>query len=391
MRILYVADGRSPTAVVWMRYFVEHGHEVHLASTFLAKVDLKLASFRQIPVAFSRAASEQPGASEGLRNRVPTAGRTRIRQWLGPFTLRKAAKALRDYTEDIQPELVHAMRIPFEGMMAARAGLKAPLLISVWGNDFTLHAPSTPLMRRATRQAMRQADGLHTDTQRDVKLARRWGFDPHRPSIVLPGNGGIRQELFYPLPHAEEPDEVEARLLVINPRGIRAYVRNDVFFQAIPQILRKRPEVRFLCPSMEGEPEAHQWVDDLELQEYVQLMPKLSPKALADSYHSSQVMVSPSTHDGTPNTLLEAMACGCFPVVGDIESLREWIRDGKNGLLVNPNDPQALADAVIRALKDHKLRARAAAINKRIIQERALYAENMARAEEFCEELAAAR
>jgi glycosyltransferase involved in cell wall biosynthesis len=388
MRILFVADGRSPTAVTWIRYFVEQGHEVHLASSFPARVALKLASSRFIPVAFSGAASEEAGASEGLRGWLPTTPRTRLRQWLGPFTLRKSGKALRAYAEEVQPDLVHALRIPFEGMMAAQAGLTVPLIISVWGNDFTLHAPSTLPMQRATRRAMRLADGLHTDTQRDVKLATRWGFDANKPSIVLPGNGGIRPDLFYPMPHAEVPDEVEARLLVINPRGIRAYVRNDVFFQSIPHILRKRPEVRFLCPSMEGEPEAEKWVNELALQAYVQLMPKLSPKALADSYHSSQVMVSPSTHDGTPNTLLEAMACGCFPVVGDIESLREWITDGENGLLVNPNDPRALADAVVRALKDHGLRARAAALNKKIIQERALYEPNMQRAEQFYKDLA---
>jgi glycosyltransferase involved in cell wall biosynthesis len=371
-----------------MSYFVQQGHEVHLASSFPARVELKLASLRYIPVAFSGAAGEDPGTTEGLHNWLSTAARTRVRQWVGPFTLPRAARALRSYFDEVQPDLVHAMRIPFEGMVAARAYLYSPLLVSVWGNDFTLHAPSTPLMKGATRITMSRVDGLHTDTWRDVRLAEQWGFDSSRPSIVVPGNGGIRPELFYPLPHAEEPDEVEARLLVINPRGMRAYVRNDVFFEAIPQILRKRPEVRFLCPSMEGEPEAYAWVEKHQLQEYVQLMPKLSSKALADSYHSSQVMVSPSTHDGTPNTLLEAMACGCFPVAGDIESIREWITDGKNGLLVDPNDPKKLADAIIRALKDHDLRARAAAYNKKIIQERALYRPNMELAERFYEDLA---
>ena len=50
--------------------------------------------------------------------------------------------------------------------------------------------------------------------------------------------------------------------------------------------------------------------------------------------------VSPSTHDGTPNTLLEGMACGSFPIVGDLESLREWIEPGLTGSWWIPTTPR---------------------------------------------------
>jgi glycosyltransferase involved in cell wall biosynthesis len=40
------------------------------------------------------------------------------------------------------------------------------------------------------------------------------------------------------------------------------------------------------------------------------------------------------------------MACGCYPVVGDIESLREWITPGVNGSLIDPGDVKALRMAV---------------------------------------------
>ena len=66
--------------------------------------------------------------------------------------------------ERIQPDIVHAMRIPFEGMIASTAMqainkrnsyfCRPPLLISVWGNDFTLHANATPSMARYTRLAL---------------------------------------------------------------------------------------------------------------------------------------------------------------------------------------------------------------------------------------------
>jgi len=94
-------------------------------------------------------------------------------------------------------------------------------------------------------------------------------------------------------------------------------------------------------------------------------------------------VVSPSVHDGTPNSLLEGMACGCFPVAGDLEPIREWITQGQNGLLVNPNDPVSIAEGILLALEREDLRREAAGLNGEIIASRAEYGKNMARADEF--------
>jgi glycosyltransferase involved in cell wall biosynthesis len=107
---------------------------------------------------------------------------------------------------------------------------------------------------------------------------------------------------------------------------------------------------------------------------------------MAELFRRSQVAVSPSTHDGTPNTLLEAMACGCFPVAGDLESLREWITPGDNGLLVDPGDPRALADAILLALEQPDLRLRARERNLRLIAERAEYKKVMYSPKNFTEQ-----
>ena len=86
--------------------------------------------------------------------------RTKIRQWFGPLTLRRSAERLREFIKEVKPDLVHAMRIPYEGMLAADAyDGSAPLVVSIWGNDFTLHAPSTQLMRHYTKWTMSVADG----------------------------------------------------------------------------------------------------------------------------------------------------------------------------------------------------------------------------------------
>jgi glycosyltransferase involved in cell wall biosynthesis len=138
---------------------------------------------------------------------------------------------------------------------------------------------------------------------------------------------------------------------------------------------------------MAGEPRASEWLQTPEANAAVELLPNLPRERMADLFRRSQVMVSPTEHDGTPNTLLEAMACGCFPIAGDLESLREWILPGENGFLINPGDAGALAGAVLDALDQPELRSRAAATNARLVQERAEHGMVMSSAEEFYREI----
>lgn len=385
-RLLFVADGRSPIAINWINYFLNAGYETHLASTFACPADPRLASLTLLPVAFSSlksgaangslAAVGRPAAARrGVWGAAATPLRTAVRQWLGPLTLPPTARRLRRLIADLRPDLVHAMRIPYEGMTAALADPPAPLLVSVWGNDFTLHAPSNPWMASYTRRTLHRLDGLHADCRRDVRLAREWGLDARRPVFVLPGAGGVQSELFYP------PPEPVSAPCIIQPRGVRAYVKNDIFYQAIPLVLKECPQAHFICPNMAGEQRAQRWVTAMGVAASVDLLPRQTRAQMGDLFRLARVIVSPTVHDGTPNTLLEALACGCFPVAGDLESLREWITPGENGLLVDLQSPEPLAQAILRGLKDDDLRRRALPVNLAQVAERADYRKVMAQAE----------
>jgi glycosyltransferase involved in cell wall biosynthesis len=384
MKILFVADGRSPIAQNWIRYFAQRAergneayevHEVHIASTFACSFEFPMHGLEIIPVAFSglKKAAQRPGTAPAR-----TVGlRTAIRQWFGPLTIRKSAQRLREFMKRVKPDLVHAMRIPYEGMMAADAYDGTPLIVSTWGNDFTLHAPSTRLMSHYTRWTMQVTDAIHTDCLRDVRLAKQWGFEPGRPALVAPGNGGIRTDAFYP------PDEPVEAPVIMNPRGFRPYVRNDSFFKAIPLVLEKQPGAKFIFALMAGEPQAEQWIEELNIGHAVELLPPVTHPKMAGTFRRAQIVASPSLHDGTPNSLLEGMACGCFPIAGDLESIREWITPNENGLLFNPIDPQSIAEAILTAIENKNLRRNDAGLNQKIIADRAEYNQNMRRAEEF--------
>src|SRR5690606_6967952 len=55
------------------------------------------------------------------------------------------------------------------------------------------------------------------------------------------------------------------------------------------------------------------------------------------------IYVSFASFDGIPNSLLEAMACGLVPIVGDLPQLHEWVEHGVTGYLVPQADIKGLA------------------------------------------------
>jgi glycosyltransferase involved in cell wall biosynthesis len=415
MRICFVADARSPIARNWIEHFIQRGDEVHVISSYPCPPDiLPGAQVYPVPMYFSGLSRVgHDGTIAGARqSRTASLVRPLLAQLrtgllagathfvlirvLAPFEILRHVGPVRARIAQIAPDLVHAMRIPFEGIVAAKATPPAyPLITSVWGNDFTLFAMRHLVIRRQTQQVLDRTDALHCDCARDLRIADEWGFDAARPRIVLPGAGGLQRDRFYPGPASSA---LAGRFaippgapLIVNPRGFRGYVRNDVFFKAIPRVLEAQPAAIFACSGTQGNPTAEKWIKELGIGASVRLLPTISRDEMADLFRLAQITVSPSTHDGTPNTLLEAMACGCFPIAGDIESLREWITDGENGLLCDPADPKALAEVIIRALQDASLRERARAHNQRLIDERAEYGAVMARAAAFYADVVAPR
>lgn len=104
---------------------------------------------------------------------------------------------------------------------------------------------------------------------------------------------------------------------------------------------------------------------------------------LPQQINRAQVFVLPSFYEGHPKALIEAMSCGAAVVGTDVPGIREVISHEKDGL-VCATDPDSIAEAVARLLKDAKMRARLEkaaretaldkyALEKIVEQEAALY------------------
>jgi glycosyltransferase involved in cell wall biosynthesis len=134
----------------------------------------------------------------------------------------------------------------------------------------------------------------------------------------------------------------------------------DVFLQAARLVVAEMPEAMGIIVGS-GEDEA-----DLRI-----LSTRLGVDASVDflGYRSDarrlmralDVFVVPSRHEGLPVALLEAMTLGRPVVATAVGGVPEVVRDGVNGLLVPPEDPAALAEGIVRLLRDHELASRLAA------------------------------
>ena len=79
--------------------------------------------------------------------------------------------------------------------------------------------------------------------------------------------------------------------------------------------------------------------------------------------------IAVSISDGTPNTMLEAMAMGACPVQSDTGSTAEWIDNGENGLLVPPEDVGVIESAIRRVVSDDELVLRADRLNEALVRQ----------------------
>lgn len=84
----------------------------------------------------------------------------------------------------------------------------------------------------------------------------------------------------------------------------------------------------------------------------------------------ARIAISVGMMDGTPLSMLEAMVMGAFPIQSNTADTEGWIEDGKNGLLVAPEDANAIAVAIREATLNDQMVDQAAEINAQITKER---------------------
>jgi glycosyltransferase involved in cell wall biosynthesis len=113
-------------------------------------------------------------------------------------------------------------------------------------------------------------------------------------------------------------------------------------------------------------------VADLKLEDRVELPGQLPPEALLPYFQRADLLAMPACvrnndRDGIPTVLIEAMAMEIPVVATRVSGIPELVRDGETGLLVDPDDPEALAQALARLLADGGLARRLAVAGRELV------------------------
>lgn len=133
----------------------------------------------------------------------------------------------------------------------------------------------------------------------------------------------------------------------------------DLALAALPAVAGRFPGATLLMVSginTADRERVERLAAELDVADRVRFLGRLEDNALVNLFRSCDVYVTPTRYEGFGLTLLEAMACGAPAVCTDAPAANEIVRDGENGLLSPPEDPEALAAAVIRVLDDAELR-----------------------------------
>ena len=115
------------------------------------------------------------------------------------------------------------------------------------------------------------------------------------------------------------------------------------------------PKLRIECAGDGDLDEAERAIASMGLADRVRIHGWIEPRHRDELLARATVFVLPSHAEGLPMSLLEAMAAGCPVVATAVGGIPDLVSHGVNGLLVEPGDAQALADAVGRVLADPKL------------------------------------
>jgi glycosyltransferase involved in cell wall biosynthesis len=180
---------------------------------------------------------------------------------------------------------------------------------------------------------------------------------------------GVDVERFRPLPRDEvrrelgfAPGDLVAGIFA----SFKPQKNHPLFFRAAARVAPSQPALRLLVVgdelagglvgSHDHKRQVAQLVDELGLRERcVFLGNRSDPERL---YNACDVLVLPSYYEGTPNVLLEALACGVPALATDVGDNAHVLAHGRGGVVVPSEDEGRLAAELARLLGDSALRAR---------------------------------
>lgn len=353
MKILSLANAASIHTQKWASYLASRGHE------------LEIISFRPAKLSYAQVHHIRTG---GVR---PEGGNWHYLLGL-PAVHRRILR--------MAPDLLFCHYLTSYGLIGALLKSSLPLVIWVLGTDILLTPDSSPLYRLTTRYTLARSDliilwGAHMK-QRVQQL-----IGGNQRTIVIPVGVDLREF------NQDQPLERQ-ELRCISNRYMEENSNIDLILEAVACARRIQPGIHLTIVG-EGplRPDLERMVDRLALAPCVTFLGQISNEAMPDLLRKHSLYLAATSTDGTSISLLEAMACGTFPIASDIPANKPWIRSGTNGFLVPLARADLFARRILEAFEAPQLISSARRINWEIVSERGDYISNMEKAEQAVEQL----
>jgi glycosyltransferase involved in cell wall biosynthesis len=192
-----------------------------------------------------------------------------------------------------------------------------------------------------------------------VVLSTRMATYLSTHGFSLPGTqlipNGVDTTQFRPAPMgAVSPSQMRTVVCVARLRYEKGV---DVLIQAWSLVHQRVPDARLVVVGTGPiQPKLERMARELKIADRIEFAGLRSD--IPSQLHRGRVAVLPSRWEGMPNALLEAMACGLACVATRVSGSEDLIEGEANGLLVEPEDHEALAQALLKVLHNPDLAAR---------------------------------
>ena len=221
------------------------------------------------------------------------------------------------------------------------------------------------LVQRLYKLALARAHRVFFQNPDDVALFRQRALLASDVAVCVVNGSGVDISQFTVAPLRSDRPCFLLIARLLGAKGVREYA------QAARQVRARHPEVRCLLvgwiddnPDAIAQHELDAWVTD-GLLEFLGRLDDVR-SAIAEC----SVYVLPSYREGTPRTVLEAMAMGRAVITTDTPGCRETVVDGNNGFLIPVRDANALAAAMLKFVRQPSLMQRMGECSRQMVQDR---------------------
>jgi glycosyltransferase involved in cell wall biosynthesis len=277
---------------------------------------------------------------------------------------------VRSIISTFKPHIINAHFLPNYGLIAAAIN-RTPWIFTSWGSDIMVLPERSFFHMKRTLYVLARASFITSDAEVMTKKLVDLGVSPGR---ILTVPFGVDRRVF-----TFEEDGVPRDVpRIVSCRKLEKVYSVETVIDAFPSIKAVLPQAKLtiagdgsLKDALMDRAGATGHGDD------ILFVGEVDHDKIPALLRDHNLYVSTALSDTTSVSLLEAMACGLYPIVTNIPANREWIVDGTNGTRIEPGKSDRLAAAVIAAWQNAALRGEALICNRDIIEERANWYDNM--------------